>query len=49
VTAHCKVGKVTRKASTLEKKGRVFSQQPKVSSKKRKNGFRVSLTVGKGL
>jgi beta-lactam-binding protein with PASTA domain len=45
---HCRVGKVTKKFSTQAKKGRVLKQLPKGSSKKRKNGFRVNLTVGKG-
>jgi beta-lactam-binding protein with PASTA domain len=45
---HCRVGKVTRKTSSLRMKGRVLSQRPKASRKKRPNGFRVRLTVGKG-
>jgi beta-lactam-binding protein with PASTA domain len=45
---HCGVGKITRKASTPAMKGRVLSQQPKGSSKKRRRGFKVNLTVGTG-
>jgi len=44
---HCRVGKITRKHSSLHNKGRVIKQVPKGSSKKRVNGFRVKLTVGK--
>ena len=46
---HCRVGKITKKFSAQAKKGRVVRQLPKGSSRKRKNGFRVNLTVGKGL
>jgi beta-lactam-binding protein with PASTA domain len=45
---HCRVGKITRKPSTAAMKGRVLSQQPKGSSKKRRHGFKVNLTVGTG-
>jgi len=45
---HCRVGKITRKHSTVAMKGRVISQSPKASAKKRANGFRVRLTLGKG-
>ncbi len=44
---HCRVGNVTRKHSSHANKGRVIKQSPKASSKKRRNGFRVNLTVGK--
>jgi beta-lactam-binding protein with PASTA domain len=44
---HCRVGTVTRKHSSLANKGRVIKQSPKASSKKRRNGFRVNLTVGR--
>ena len=44
---HCRVGKITRKHSSLRNRGRVVKQVPKGSSKKRANGFRVKLTVGK--
>ena len=42
-----KVGKVTKKASSLKKKGRVLAQSPK-AGKKLVNGTKVKLTVGKG-
>jgi beta-lactam-binding protein with PASTA domain len=45
---HCRVGKVTRKTSSERLKGRVLRQRPKASNRKRANGFRVRLTVGKG-
>jgi beta-lactam-binding protein with PASTA domain len=41
-------GKITRKHSAVAMKGRVISQSPKASAKKRANGFRVRLTLGKG-
>jgi beta-lactam-binding protein with PASTA domain len=44
---HCRVGTITRKHSSLRNRGRVVKQSPKASSKKRVNGFRVRLTVGK--
>jgi beta-lactam-binding protein with PASTA domain len=44
---HCKTGKVTKKASTSKKKGKVLSQKPK-PGKKLANGGKVNLTVGKG-
>jgi beta-lactam-binding protein with PASTA domain len=44
---HCGVGKITRKPSSPANKGRVIKQSPKASSKKRANGFKVRLTVGK--
>jgi Regulator of Chromosome Condensation (RCC1) repeat protein/PASTA domain-containing protein len=45
--AHCRVGTVTKKPSTLKKKGRVLAQKPK-AGKRLKNGARVNLTVGRG-
>jgi hypothetical protein len=45
--AHCRVGKITRKASTPKKKGRVLKQSPR-AGKKLGNGHKVNLTVGKG-
>jgi beta-lactam-binding protein with PASTA domain len=45
---HCRVGKITRRHSTFAKKGRVVRQIPKASKRKRPNGFRVKLVVGKG-
>jgi hypothetical protein len=47
VKAHCKVGKVRKRFSSLKKKGRVLSQRPK-PGKRLKNGTKVNLTVGKG-
>jgi beta-lactam-binding protein with PASTA domain len=44
---HCGVGKITKKHSTAHNKGRVIKQSPKASSRKRPNGFRVRLTVGR--
>jgi beta-lactam-binding protein with PASTA domain len=44
---HCRVGKITKKHSSLANRGRVIKQIPKGSAKKRPNGFRVRLTVGK--
>jgi beta-lactam-binding protein with PASTA domain len=44
---HCGVGKITRKHSSFANRGRVIKQSPKASAKKRPNGFRVRLTVGK--
>jgi beta-lactam-binding protein with PASTA domain len=44
---HCRVGTITRKHSSLAKKGRVLSQSPK-AGKRLRNGAKVSLKVGKG-
>jgi beta-lactam-binding protein with PASTA domain len=44
---HCRVGKITRKHSTFALRGRVVRQAPKASAKRRPNGFRVRLTVGR--
>jgi beta-lactam-binding protein with PASTA domain len=44
---HCRAGAVTKKHSSAANRGRVIKQSPKASSKKRPNGFRVRLTVGK--
>jgi beta-lactam-binding protein with PASTA domain len=44
---HCSVGRVTKKLSTVKKKGKVLSQAPK-PGKRLKNGARVNLVVGKG-
>jgi beta-lactam-binding protein with PASTA domain len=44
---HCRVGKITRKHSSHANRGRVIKQIPKGSARKRPNGFRVRLTVGK--
>ena len=45
--AHCKVGKITGKASSTRKKGKVIGQSPK-SGRRLQNGAKVKLTVGKG-
>jgi serine/threonine-protein kinase len=45
--AHCRVGRIAHKASTLRKKGRVLRQSPR-AGKKLQNGAKVSLTVGRG-
>ena len=45
--AHCRVGTVTKRRSTLKEKGRVLAQQPQ-AGKKLENGGRVNLTVGQG-
>jgi beta-lactam-binding protein with PASTA domain len=45
---HCRVGKITRRHSNAAFKGRVLNQAPKASAKRRANGFRVRLTVGRG-
>jgi beta-lactam-binding protein with PASTA domain len=45
--AHCRVGKITRKASTLRKKGHVLAQRPR-AGRRLANGARVNLIVGKG-
>ena len=44
---HCKVGKVTRKASANRLRGRVIKQSPK-AGKRLANGHKVNVTVGKG-
>jgi beta-lactam-binding protein with PASTA domain len=44
---HCSVGRVTRKFSTLKKKGRVLTQVPK-AGRRLPRGARVRLVVGKG-
>jgi beta-lactam-binding protein with PASTA domain len=44
---HCRVGTITRKHSSPALRGRVLRQAPKASGRKRPNGFRVKLTVGR--
>jgi beta-lactam-binding protein with PASTA domain len=44
---HCGVGHITRKHSSQANRGRVIKQNPRASSKKRRNGFKVNLTVGR--
>ena len=45
--AHCKLGKVTKKAPPGAQKGKVIGQKPK-PGRKLKNGAKVNVTVGKG-
>jgi beta-lactam-binding protein with PASTA domain len=45
--AHCSVGEVTKKLSSLKQKGRVLAQRPK-AGKRLPNGTKVRLTVGRG-
>ena len=45
--AHCRAGKITKKASTKKQKGRVLKQKPK-PGKILKPNAKVNLTVGKG-
>jgi beta-lactam-binding protein with PASTA domain len=47
IRRHCRLGKVTRKHSTHANKGRVIKQSPKASRRKRRNAFKVNVTVGK--
>jgi beta-lactam-binding protein with PASTA domain len=44
---HCRAGKISRKHSTRVNRGRVIKQIPKASRRKRPNGFRVALTIGR--
>jgi beta-lactam-binding protein with PASTA domain len=44
---HCSVGRVTKKFSTLKKKGKVLAQAPR-AGKRLKRGARVNLVIGKG-
>jgi len=44
---HCRVGAITRRHSSAAMRGRVIKQSPKASAKRRPNGFRVRLTVGR--
>ena len=44
---HCGVGHITRKHSSHANRGRVIKQNPRASSRKRRNGFKVNLTVGR--
>jgi beta-lactam-binding protein with PASTA domain len=46
IKRHCRAGKITRKHSTRANRGRVLKQSPKASRRKRRNGFKVALTVG---
>jgi beta-lactam-binding protein with PASTA domain len=44
---HCRVGKITRKASANTKRNRVLRQSPR-AGRRLANGARVDLTVGNG-
>jgi beta-lactam-binding protein with PASTA domain len=44
---HCRVGAITRKHSSARNRGRVLKQSPRASGKKRANGYRVKLIVGR--
>jgi beta-lactam-binding protein with PASTA domain len=44
---HCRVGRVTKKFSSLRKRGRVLSQSPK-AGRVLPRGAKVNLKVGKG-
>jgi serine protease AprX len=44
---HCRAGKITRNHSSARNRGRVIKQIPKASARKRPNGFRLKLTVGR--
>jgi beta-lactam-binding protein with PASTA domain len=44
---HCRVGAITRKHSSAHNRGRVIRQSPKASSRRRSNGYRVRLIVGR--
>jgi hypothetical protein len=45
--AHCHVGKITRRFSSLRKKGKVLAQKPR-AGRRLTVGARVNLVVGKG-
>jgi hypothetical protein len=45
--AHCRLGKVTKRASSAKKQGRVLSQKPK-PGKRLANRAKVNVTIGKG-
>ena len=44
---HCRVGNVTRKASSNRLKGKVIKQSPR-AGRRFANGHKVNLVVGKG-
>jgi beta-lactam-binding protein with PASTA domain len=46
-SAHCRVGKIIRKASSARKKDHVLAQSPR-PGRKLADGGRVRLTVGRG-
>jgi beta-lactam-binding protein with PASTA domain len=43
----CRTGKISTKHSSRANRGRVIKQVPKASRRKRANGFRVRLTIGR--
>jgi beta-lactam-binding protein with PASTA domain len=45
--AHCKVGSITRRHSSVRKRGKVVGQSP-AAGRRLRNGAKVNLTVGKG-
>jgi beta-lactam-binding protein with PASTA domain len=45
--AHCRVGKITRKASSARLKNHVLHQSPR-AGRRLANGAKVNLVVGKG-
>jgi beta-lactam-binding protein with PASTA domain len=45
--AHCRLGRVTHRASSARKKGKVLAQTP-VPRKKLRAGAKINVTVGKG-
>jgi beta-lactam-binding protein with PASTA domain len=47
VARHCRVGRVTKRFSTVRKRGRVVAQKPR-SGRRLKTGARVNLVLGKG-
>ena len=44
---HCRAGRISKKHSSHANRGRVIKQVPKAGRKKRPNGFRVRLTIGR--
>jgi beta-lactam-binding protein with PASTA domain len=44
---HCRVGTIARKHASARNRGRVIAQSPRASGRKRANGYRVGLTVGR--
>jgi beta-lactam-binding protein with PASTA domain len=45
--ARCRTGKITRRASSARKRGKVIGQSPN-AGRRLANGGKVRLTVGKG-
>jgi len=44
---HCRAGKISKKHSTHASRGSRVQKIPKASPRKRSNGFRVRLTIGR--